>query len=120
MITIKQAKEIREMLKLTHIVIFGVTEDNNNVVATHGLSVQQGKEAAQYGNQLKKALGWPLQLCKSTPMKRICDNCSFWKIRNYDHSERIPHNFEGNCYYSPSLIKRVDNDIACSNFEPKC
>lgn len=118
MIKIAQVKKVREDLNLTHVVIFGIDENGTHHICTHGKTQRQAKQAAEAGNSLKKGLNWPEDLCNSKPLERICKNCSFWKIRNYNYSERIPHSFEGNCYFAPSLIKRVENDIACGNFEP--
>lgn len=106
-ISIQKVKQIREELGLTHIVIFGMVEGENNYVASHGKSEIQGKEAAQYANSLKGQLGWPLQLCRTEPLKRICKNCSFWR-KEY-------------CMYNPEPIRRDGLDIACGeHFEPNC
>jgi proline racemase len=117
MITVKQTKEIRELLGLSHIVIFGVTSDNNNLVSTHGKTVNQAKEAAHYGNVIKKALGWPLQLCKSEPLERICRNCDYyqWYKPQFENQNALA----GSCMYQPNPIDRKPKDRACSNFEPK-
>ena len=78
MISIKEAKQIREQLGATHIVIFAIDKDGNHVIS-HGESISQSKEAAEWGNKLKLALGWPLQLCKSKSLERICSHCDFWQ-----------------------------------------
>ncbi|WP_299576644.1 hypothetical protein [uncultured Sunxiuqinia sp.] len=104
-IPINKVKQIREEFGLTHIVIFGMIEGENNFVATHGKTAIQAKEAAQYGNNLKGILGWPLQLCRAEPLKRVCKNCSFWQ-REY-------------CMFKPEPIRRGGLSRACGeHFEP--
>lgn len=115
MIPIKKVKQIREDLGLTHIVIFGMVEGERNFVATHGKSAFQAKEASQYGNNLKKRLGWPLQLCRSEPLERVCKNCSFYKYPN--HSD-ITYGIEGKCMVEPHIITRDREAIACHHFDP--
>ncbi len=119
-ISIKQAKQIREQLQLTHIIIFGISEDGSQHVATHGKSQLHAKEAANMGNQMKKQLDWPAEHCKSQPIKRVCENCSFWQRDHIDHSCRIPDNWPGQCLYEPTKIRRYAEDISCSHFEPNC
>jgi hypothetical protein len=118
MIIIKKAKEIREELGLTHLVIFGLTADGQQHVATHGKSKIHAKEAATIGNNLKKSLKWPPELCNTKPIERICENCDFWQRNKHDPGYRIPDPFPGNCLFEPSKVRRVDKDIACDHFEP--
>lgn len=118
MISVKQAKQVRELLGLTHIVIFGVTESNDNVVATHGKTVVQAKESAQYGNILKGAIGWPLQLCNSKPLERKCENCSYWQRGYHRPGDVISENKNGKCMFNPDPVTRFEKDRACGNFEP--
>lgn len=54
MIHIEKAKEIREDLKLTHLIIFGVDEKGCQHVATHGKSKRDALLSANMGNHLKK------------------------------------------------------------------
>lgn len=118
MIPIKEAKRIREELNLTHLVLFGIDKDGAHHICTHGGSFLQAKQAADYGNNLKRSLGWPERLCQSKPLPRICDNCSFFDdlhapgCRNLDPTS-------GRCYHGPVSIVRNSHDIACNHFEPK-
>ena len=118
MISIKEAKQLREKLGLTHLVILGVSDDGKQHVATHGKSIVQAKEAANMGNNLKKEIGWPSSLCHSQPLERKCENCSYWQRKRLDHSERIPENWPGRCMFNPEPIIRYAEDRACVNFEP--
>jgi hypothetical protein len=117
-IAIKEAKRIREELNLTHLVIFGIDKEGIQHVCTHGGNLKQAKEAADCGNNLRKSLGWPDELCNAVPLKRICKNCSFWKDI-LEPGGRLPNPIPGNCYYESILVARDENDIACNHFEPK-
>jgi len=118
MISIKEVKQIRENFGFTHLVILGISNDGKHHVATHGKTVVQAKEAANIGNQLKKEIGWPQNLCNSKPLERICEHCSFWQ-RGYHHpGDVIQSNMHGKCMFNPEPTKRYEQDRACGNFEP--
>lgn len=119
-IRIGKVKEIREELDLSHIVIFGISFDGSQQVATHGKTKVNAKEAANAGNKLKSSLGWPDNLCHSKPLERICGNCSFWKMKKIEPGDRIPKPWPGFCYYEPTKVQRFEDDIACGHFEPNC
>lgn len=116
MITIKETKEIREKFDLTHIVIFGISEDGTHHVCTHGRSEINAKEAAKLGNELKSKLSWPKNLCYSKPLERLCRNCSFYKYPS--HSD-ITYRIDGRCMVEPKSIAKNSESIACKLFEPK-
>ena len=118
MITIKQARQIREALGLTHLVIFGVTADDHQHVATHGKSRIHAKEAARAGNNLKTSLDWPAEFCNSKPLERICGKCDFWQRGYHRPGEPIPEKWSGCCMHEPNKVQRYDTDIACSQFDP--
>lgn len=119
-ISIATAKQIREMLGATHLVIFATGDDKVQHVATHGETRQQAKEAADLGNQLKETLGWPEHMCKATPVERRCGNCAYWKkdYGTYCFNGWTGDGSEGYCQYE---IKRVKTGIKdfCHHFEPK-
>lgn len=69
-ISVEKAKEIREQIGATHLILFAHGPDGEQNVSTHGLTEQQAHEAADFGNALKRAMGWPEELCKSTPEQR--------------------------------------------------
>ncbi|MFH1984789.1 MAG: hypothetical protein ABIL58_23355 [Pseudomonadota bacterium] len=102
MIPIKDVKDFREALGLTHLVVFGVDPDGVQHVATHGGTVEQAKQAADAGNHLKAALRWPSDLCKSTPLERVCGNCGR----------------PGKALFEFCKSKGT-SDPACIHFEPK-
>lgn len=56
-IKIREAKRVREELKLTHIIIYGVDEEGIFQMVTHGKTEKDAKQAAIAGNKLKKCLG---------------------------------------------------------------
>ncbi len=117
-ISIKQVKQIREDLRLTHLVIYGLSSDGAQHIATHGKSTADAKHAAEMGNEIKQFLNWPENMCKAKPLPRICENCEFWQRKQISHSERIPENWPGKCMYNPEPIIRYAQDISCGNFTP--
>ena len=122
MIKISEAKRIREELGLTHIVIFGVDEKGVQHIATHGGTVQQAKEAAKAGDNLKSALGWPEDLRKSTPIERRHGNCHYYKP---DYGIYCFNGWSGDgstgwCQIDRDLVKVNGSDTACRHFEPNC
>lgn len=60
-IPIKALKELAKKYDLTHVIVFGHDEENDHI-ATYGKSVEQCSQAADFGNKLKDALGWPKSL----------------------------------------------------------
>jgi hypothetical protein len=118
MISIKEVKQLRENFGFTHLVIFGISNDGKQHVATHGKTAVQAKEAAFMGNNLKKDLGWPSNLCNSKPLERICEYCSYWQRGYHSPGDVIQSNMHGKCLFSPEPIKRFEQDRACINFEP--
>lgn len=118
MISIKRIKQIREELQLTHLVLFGIDANGVQHIATYGKTKINAEQAAEAGNNLKKSLKWPEDMCNSKPLDRICYNCSFWKMKKTDPGYPIPEFFPGKCFHDPSPIVRNENDIACFHFEP--
>lgn len=118
-ITIAKAKAIREDLGATHLVIFAVAADGQQHVATHGDTKVHAREAAQGGNNLKTALGWPENLCQSKPLPRECKNCVFWKA---DYGTHCFNGWSGDgstgwCRWEPQHVKTAKDDL-CGHFEP--
>lgn len=59
-IPIKALKTFAQKYKLNFLVVFARDEDGkNHHVATFGKTVEQCSLAADWGNKIKKALGWP-------------------------------------------------------------
>lgn len=69
-ISVEKAKEIREDIGATHLILFVMGPDGTENVSTHGATEQQAHEAAAFGNGWKKAMGWPAELCQSIPQQR--------------------------------------------------
>lgn len=118
-ISISQVKSIREMLGATHVVIFAADGEEQHV-ATHGATEVQARQAAQAGNKLKAALGWPENLCRDTPLERKCANCTFYKA---DYGTFCVNGWSddgsrGYCLFQPGKIP-TQAESKCHNFEPK-
>lgn len=109
-VSIKEAKKIRESLGFTHLIIFGKDKEGVQHIVTHGETVVDAKEAAGAGNELKKFLKWPEELCSAKPMERLCKNCSYFQ------QEKC---VDGKCMYAPKSVRREREDRACGMFEPK-
>jgi hypothetical protein len=60
-IPIKALKEFAKEQGLTHAILFAFDGERQHVV-THGSNSNQCSEAADFGNKLKEALGWPESL----------------------------------------------------------
>lgn len=112
MISIKETKEIREKLNLTHVVIFGIDEMGRQHVSTHGETKAHAEDAAIFGNRLKETLNWPIETLNSKPLERKCENCSYFQF------DITPNEIHGECTYKRKLVNRYGNDVACHNFEP--
>lgn len=69
-IPIEAAKRIANDYEYPEVVIFAYDPPSRNQhVTTYGKTVEQCKDAAQAGNYLKKALGWPDELCHAKPSR---------------------------------------------------
>lgn len=69
-IPIKSAKEISKEFEVPEVVIFGYDpQTGKQHVTTYGKTIDQCKDAARAGNYLKKALGWPAELCNAEPSR---------------------------------------------------
>jgi hypothetical protein len=69
-ISVEVAKQIREQIGASHLILFVRAADGSENISTHGDTEQQAHEAADFGNKLKKLLRWPEELCQSTPQQR--------------------------------------------------
>ncbi len=113
-ISIKKAKEIREELGLTHLVIFGIDNDGDQYVVTHGESKYHARQAAAMGNNLRQNLGWHEKYCHEKPLERICGNCEFV---NDSVSGSGAHWYS--CIFEVTPVSVESSRKACGNFEPK-
>jgi hypothetical protein len=119
-ISISDAKAFRESIGATHLVVFAVSEDGQQHVATHGETERHAREAAKAGDKLKSALGWPDDLCMSTPLPRICANCTFYKpdYGTWCFNGWSGDGSRGHCLVEPG-VSRVGKEHSCRHFEPK-
>lgn len=60
-IPIKDLKEFAKAQGLTHAILFAFDGERQHVV-THGSNDNECSQAADFGNELKEALGWPESL----------------------------------------------------------
>lgn len=120
-ISVAKAKEIREDLNATHLILFTIDGDGVQHVATHGLTEKDALQAAKAGNKLKKLLGWPEDLCKSKPVQRICKNCTYWKADYgmWCFNGWSDDGSRGWCRFEPQHVK-TDKDNTCGFFTPDC
>lgn len=117
-ISIKQTKQIREQLNLSHIVIYGISETGEKQISTHGKTATDAKQAAEIGNKIKKEFGWPQVFYNSKPLERKCEYCSYFQRGYHRPGDVIESNMHGKCMFNPEPIKRYEKDRACGHFEP--
>ena len=118
-IPVSYVKKIREEIGASHLIIFAVSPDGANHVATHGESPRNARQAAVFGNKLKKELGFPADLCRSTTIERICKKCSYWKpdYGTWCFNGWTGDGTQGHCHLEPTPISKPADSI-CSHFMP--
>lgn len=67
-IPITAAKGIAQAHGLRQVILLGWDGERTHVV-TYGKSMQDCRQAAEGGNKLKRALGWPEELCNDKPAR---------------------------------------------------
>ena len=68
---IKALKDLAKAQGLSHVILFAFDGERNHVV-TYGQTVEECSQAADFGNTLKKVLGWPESLMAQPPrVKRL-------------------------------------------------
>jgi len=92
MIKIKDVKDLMDKSNLTHVVVFGVSGDLMQHIASHGRTVEQGIEASKISDSLKTLLDWPENTKDLKPLERICSNCEL----DDDH-HHCPYSFSYPC-----------------------
>lgn len=117
--SIQETNEIREKLKFTHIMIFGLDSDNNEYICTHGETAVHGAEISEFSNKIKDILKWPNHLKNKKPAERICSNCEMWQRDEHRPGDIISNNFTGSCMNNPTPIHRKEKDVACSKIRYK-
>lgn len=64
-IPIKAARDLGKRFGLTHVIIFATEEKDTNKpnhIVTWGRTLEACGQAADFGNMMKKSLGWPESL----------------------------------------------------------
>ena len=51
--------------------------------------------------------------------RKICKNCWFWQEKKLDPGYRIPEQWPGRCMAAPTPVNRLEEDVACLNFDSK-
>ncbi len=113
MISVKRMAELRKELNVTHLVLFSIDGKGAQNVATHGKSENQAIQAADYGNNLKKHLGFPDKMSDSKPIDRTCSNCDFFE------NDRGFGFVEGTCYFDVPTKNVHFERKACKDFISK-
>ncbi len=67
---VRIAEDISKEFNQSHVIILthDETEGIDHLV-TYGKTVEQCDQAAEFGNRLKKQMGWPSSLCESEPAR---------------------------------------------------
>jgi len=69
-IPISEAKRISKLYEQDQVILVTWDKTNNRThVVTYGKSITDCEQAAQGGNFVKKALGWPENLCNTKPSR---------------------------------------------------
>lgn len=75
-IPIAAAKRIAEDYDMDQVVLVTFSKSTGRThVVTYGKTVEECRQAAQGGNLVKKALGWPDELCHEKEVLVSCDIC---------------------------------------------
>lgn len=69
-IPISAAKQIAEQHGCKQVIVVAYDEQGLTHVVTYGKSVRDCEQAAMGGNFVKRALGWPEELCKDKPARQ--------------------------------------------------
>jgi len=69
-IPIAEARRVAEAQGLSQVILVGWDGEATHVV-TYGRSQADCEQAARGGNLIKKALGFPLELCEAKPARQV-------------------------------------------------
>ncbi len=58
-VPINDLRKLTKARDLTHVIVWAFDADKVQHVATYGRNIEQCAQAADFGNKLKHALGWP-------------------------------------------------------------
>lgn len=68
-IPIKAAKDIAKQFNQSQVIILCRDENDIQHVVTYGKTLKDCELAAKAGNNLKRYMGWPENLCHATPSR---------------------------------------------------
>ncbi len=69
-ITISVAKVLAERQGLRQVIIIALNADDDIMhVVTYGKTIEDCRLAAESGNNLKRHMGWPEELCSAVPAR---------------------------------------------------
>jgi len=69
-IPIRAAKFVAEEFNLDQVILLAFSKTTGQThVVTYGKTVADCEQAAQGGNRMKRALGWPEELCNAVPAR---------------------------------------------------
>lgn len=117
-IPISLAQRVQRECDATHVVIWALDSAGTQQIATFGATEEAAGQAAETGNRLKDALGWPPKT-HAKPLKRECQNCAFHE-RHRQSWGSYDRDLPGNCVVDPTPVRRNGTMHTCSRYEPKC
>jgi hypothetical protein len=70
-IPIKAARDVSRAYACTQVIILAQEADGRAHVVTYGRSREDCRLAAEAGNNLKRIMGWPEELCNEVPARVV-------------------------------------------------
>lgn len=118
-IPIRAARQVAQEFGQRQVVM--VTWDGETThVVTYGKTATDCDQAVQGGNFVKKALGWPENMCRDRAKPRTCENCVYFKP---DYGAWCVNGWSGDGSMGKCLVEpttsRVGKDHGCHMFELK-
>lgn len=121
-IPIKSAKEISKEFEVPEVVIFGYDpQTGKQHVTTYGKTIDQCKDAARAGNYLKKALGWPAELCNAEPSRAKKQQDELTRLRAEvkrlrGEDRKVPLTQDCNIC---ARNKKCNRTVRCADYKPE-
>ena len=92
-VPIVAAKRIADEFGKDQVIVLCFSKaDGKTWVTTYGRTIEDCKQAAEGGNRLKRAMGWPEELCDAQPARAKSLTC------NCGHSKE--HHTTGRCTFA--------------------
>lgn len=83
-IAIKDLRELAKKRGLSHIIVFATDDADKQHVATFGRTKRFCLQAADFGNRLKEALGWPESLRARDELQKKLERVESERESAYD------------------------------------